>query len=333
MLLKLSPLHAELLPVIARCLRPIVDADLLAIVVGDADLASRALHHRDATAWHLTGAPATLQTLLADPDVAQREWTAELGNVTPVVLLPGAFRDRDLRAAATQLAAWCAQNAGCNCATPRLLLTARGWPQRRAFLAMLAMAFAALPPREPFHPGARQRYARFAGRSAPAGPLPFTLRTDVDLDAEPHLAGEESFAPVLAESALDGDDPEAFAARAAALVQERVYGALLLARLPHGTIAINTWAAVNYALMATPWGAGSSAQGSHCGRGWQHGTLCLAAPLRTIVRGPLRGLPAPPFLPQPSSAPLLEALTRLHIHAHPGAWLRLLAAAAAHRWP
>src|SRR5262249_31705061 len=158
--------------------------------------------------------------------------------------------------AARQLAAWLHNNAACNCVTPRLLVTCRDWPQRPALLAHLQRAVAALPVRTPFDPRARQNFARAAARDAPEGPLPFVLRTDVDLDREPWLAAEEMFAPVLVETSLAGPDAPSFAARAAALVRERVFGALaahllapppvllreraaaaaLIAQLRHGTV-------------------------------------------------------------------------------------------------
>ncbi len=350
-LLKLSPLHERLLPVIARVLQPLVDADLLRLCIGDADVGRAVVQHPSTTAWHLTGAPATLRAVLLLPAARAKAWTAELGNVTPVIVLPGRWPDRELRAAARQIAAMFAQNAACNCVTPRLLLTAAAWPQQRLLLTYLANAIAALPPRLPFHPGARERFARFAGQPAPAGPLPFVLRTDVDYEREPHVAAEESFAPVLAAVSLPGADATAFAAHAGGWLRERAFGALaahllvansvlagaraavatLLADLPHGTVAINTGAAVGYAFMTTPWGTGARAHGPDRGRGFAHGTLCLRAPLRTIVHGPLRPWPAPPWLPLASAVPLLTALTRFHIAPSLPRATHLLTAALHHR--
>jgi hypothetical protein len=143
---------------------------------------------------------------------------------------------------------------------------------------------------------------------------------------------------VLVEVALGGDTPARFADAAAALLRDRASGALsahllapprvlrktrtaqrtLLGALPHGTIAINTWAAVGYGLMTTPWGAGSDAAGQRelDGRGFTHNTLCLRAPRQTIVAAPFRPWPAPPWLPEPDPTALLAALT--HLHSTPG---------------
>src|SRR5262249_23333687 len=161
-----------------------------------------------------------------------------------------------------------------------------------------------------------------------AGPLPFVLRTDVDLDREPWLAAEETWAPVLVETAVAAPDAPAFAARAAGLVRERVYGALaahvlapprvlrrgraatagLIAQLRHGTVAVNTWAAVAYAAISPPWGAAAGADAG-TGRGTVHGSQALRAPRRTLLTGPFRPWPRPPWLPHRRAIPLLEALT------------------------
>jgi len=350
-LLKLSPLHADLLPVFGDVLAPLVEADLLRLCVGDATVGRAAVLHGDVAAWHLTGAPATLRALLAEPAARQKAWTAELGNVTPVAIVPGRWRSGELRAAARQIAAWFAQNAACNCITPRLLLCAAAWPQRSELLAALRAEIARLPPRVPFHPGARERFERFAAQPAAGAALPFVLREAVDLLREPHLAGEESFAPVLCTVDVPGDGALAFAQRVSALLREQVFGALaahivaprrvlaaerraldhLLQALPHGTIAINTWAAVGYALMATPWGTGAHAQGERNGRGFVHGTLCLRAPVRTIVSAPLQPWPPPPWLSSRGQRGLVRALCRVHARPSPARVLALFASALRHR--
>lgn len=346
-LLKASPLHADLLPQFRAALQPLVDADLLRIEVGGADFGSRAIRHNAITSWHLTGTPQTLQTLLADPAIASMPWSAELGNVTAVMLPPGNWPKGALVRTARELASMFANNGACNCITPRLVLTCRNWPQRTAFLDELRRQVTALPARHPFHPGIAERFARFANAPAPEGPLPFVLRTDTDLQAEPHLGLEESFAPVLIETSLEADDVEGFFDRACAFLNEHTFGslathifgppALLRAHqhkiskvcrdLPHGTIALNTWAAINYSLMTTPWGSGGHNKDHATGRGFVHNTLCLANPIRAIVTGPRWAWPPPPWLLRRRRVAMARHLTSVHIQANPVHMLSFAAAA------
>jgi len=216
------------------------------------------------------------------------------------------------------------------------------------FLQHLHRQIDAIEPRVPFHPGALQRFERFADRSAAAGPLPYLLRTDVDLAAQPHLGQEESFAPVLAETAIDADDADEYLDRVGRFVNEHTFGALaahllapvsllrrhrvaidaLCTQLPHGTIALNTWAAVGYSLMTTPWGSGATARDHSTGRGFVHGTLCLRAPLRSIVTGPRLGWPPPPWHSRRRRVAMSRSMTAVQGGPSPTNLTRFLAAAA-----
>ena len=109
----------------------------------------------------------------------------------------------------------------------------------------------------------------------PQGRLPWTLRRDVDPDADRHLFQRESFVCVTGEVALDAASPADFVDRAVGFMNERLWGTLAaaitvpdrwqrehaddldaaIARLRYGTIGINQWPGVSYALMSPPWGA------------------------------------------------------------------------------
>ena len=109
--------------------------------------------------------------------------TAEGGNVSPVIIVPGRWSSSDLRYQAAHVATMLANNAGFNCNAARVLITAAAWPQREAFLDALEHALAALPPRRAYYPGAADRHAAFLQRHPHArrlgddgeGTLPWTL--------------------------------------------------------------------------------------------------------------------------------------------------------------
>ena len=63
--------------------------------------------------------------------------SAELGNVSPVVIVPGTWSPRQIEYQAAHVATMLVNNAGFNCLTPRVLVTQRQWPQRGAFLEAL----------------------------------------------------------------------------------------------------------------------------------------------------------------------------------------------------
>ncbi len=338
--LKLSPLHRDLAPVLARALAPLLRGNALALAAGDARDGRALARRADVTAIHLTGSAATWHQLAHDPELATRHCTAEVGCSTPVLVLPGAWSARELAATAHQLAAYTAYNGGGTCAAPRVLLTAADWPQRRELLAALHAAFAALPPRVPFHPQARDHWQRATGRLAPDGALPPLLVADQTIDSARAGAGDELFAPVLREFPLAGADFAAFARATLAFVHAQCFGHLsayvfapgallrrerarvheLVAALPHGTVAINTWTGLAYGLGTTPWGvpaASPRAYGVGFARGPRDATV-----RRVVVETRLPAAVMPPWLPQHRrGAAAMRALTQATLD--PSLW-RLL---------
>ena len=63
--------------------------------------------------------------------------TAELGCVTPYLITPGKWSRSDIEYHASGIAGSLAHNAGHNCTKPELIITAKGWPQRDAFVKAL----------------------------------------------------------------------------------------------------------------------------------------------------------------------------------------------------
>ncbi len=337
-LVKLHPLHAPLHEVFAEVFAPLTAVGC-AFVPGDADLGQALALDPRVTSVHLTGAPATFARLVAAnaTRAVPARLAAELGNVTPVVVVPGRFRARELNAQVESVLAMLVNNGSFNCAAARVLVTARRWPQRERFLDRLRARLAAIAPRKAFHPGAGERFTRFAGH-APADPnrLPWTLCTGVEPEAQPLAFAEEAFVPLLHETALDAADLDAFAGRAATFCNERLRGDLaahvvvdartmrterttlsrLYSALRYGTVAVNTWAGVAFALMSAPWGAapGNTLDAPGSGLGFVHDPLLLRAPQKTLLEAPSAPWPMPPWWPaRRNPRPLLARLLAMTV--------------------
>src|SRR6185295_6322919 len=87
-----------------------------------------------------------------------------LGCVTPVIVVPGPWSESDVRFQARHVAAMVTQNASFNCNAAKVIVTARGWLQREAFLDALHAELRKLPARKAYYTGAQDRYARFLER-------------------------------------------------------------------------------------------------------------------------------------------------------------------------
>lgn len=344
-LLKLSPLHRDLAPHFASALAPLVETNLLVLCHGDAVLGQRLAHEAAISAVHLTGSSTTWAQLRGDAFLQQKHLTAEVGCCTPALIVPGRWRTSELRHTAHQLAAFVAMNGGATCLAPRVLLTARHWRQRDAFLQCVREALATHPARTPFHPTTRGHFERSLGTASLSESLAPTLGGELELPRDEVLLRSEPFAPVLRELPLDGDDPSSWLDRATGCVRDRFYGALsayvwvpptlrgqhrqtidaAIARLPHGTVAINTWTGLGFGLGTTPWGAPPGASPEH-GAGWTRGTLCLQPVHRTVLEAPFRPRPLPPWLPaHRRSEATLRTLCQFYVEPSPWRLLKTIA--------
>lgn len=333
-LLKTSPVNAYLGPTLEHAFAPLIERGFLRIVHGGAEVGAHLAQHRGIGAVHLTGSAATHDLLVWGPPGPEREArkaandplltkpiTSELGNVSPVVVVPWLYGLDELWYQARAIASEVANNASFNCNAAKLLVLPRGWAQRDLLLSMIQRALASIAPRQAYHPGAVERHARLAGGrervircsdSAPPGALPWTMVTDLEpSDGREPLFTTEAFCGVLGEVSLGSTDPAEFLAAATAFCNERLWGTLscrivvhpyhredgeparaiddALFRLRYGAIAINQWPALAYALVVPPWGGHPSATLAdvQSGIGFVHNTLMLGGVEKTIVSGPL----------------------------------------------
>jgi acyl-CoA reductase-like NAD-dependent aldehyde dehydrogenase len=313
-LLKLHPLHARLEPVLARALEPLVEAGLLGIVSGGAEVAQAALAAPLVAHVHLTGGQDAFNGIVwggRDPHAVGAEplltkpITCELGNVTPWIIVPGRYTPAQLACQADTVAASIANNTSFNCIATKLVVTCRAWPQRDEFLALVGRRLASLPARPAWYPGASRAWETIADRPAPAdGTLPWVFHTGLDIEREQAWIAREWFVPVAAETAIEADDMEAFCTRAGGLVhalpgslaasitipatlaaRDRQRAELLVEHLEYGVVAVNGWSAMAYAVGNIPWGGfpGGTLAAPSSGIGRVHDPLLLPLVHNTIL--------------------------------------------------
>jgi acyl-CoA reductase-like NAD-dependent aldehyde dehydrogenase len=338
--LKMNPVNAHVGPHLARAFRSLVDDGFLAIVYGGAEVGGHLATHPRIDTLHVTGSDRTYDAIVwgKDPDeqrrrkaagdpVNRRPFSAELGCVTPVLVVPGPWSEAELDYQARHVAGMVAQNASFNCNAAKIVVTARGWPQREAFLGKLHAALARAPARKAYYPGAAQRYQAFLERYPQARPLgaagpdvvPWTVIPQVKADKGEYALSTEAFCGVLAETDLDATDERSFLAQAADFANERCWGTLscsvlvhprteraharevdqLVADLRYGGIAINCWPGVVYALVSPSWGAfpGHAPEDIQSGAGVVHNAFLFDFPQKSVVRAPFIIKPTPAWFP------------------------------------
>ncbi len=339
-LLKFNPVNDYLAPFVEEAFAALIADGFLATALGDAETGQYLCHHSGIDEVHITGSQATHNLIVFGPGsegderrarnhpLLQKRITSELGNVSPIILVPGRWSSGDLRYHAENIATQMTQNGGFNCNATKVLILSEDWPQREDFLAELRRVLLSLPPRPAYYPGAESRYERFLEAypgaeilgAKKAGSIPPTLITDLRAEPNDQLAfATESFCAIAGILSLGGGSTPDFLGRAVKFCNETLAGTLnagliidsktrraepeafqqAVAALRYGTVAINQWPAVGYTLGCTPWGAfpGHSIDDIGSGIGFVHNTLLFDRPLKTVIYGPFRTAlpPKPPW--------------------------------------
>lgn len=321
-ILKLNPITDPMLPVLRRALAPLIEAGVLRIVTGDGKVGAALANHPAVDHVHLTGSAATYRAVVDGLGDRMTPVTAELGGVSPVIVVPGKWSKRDLRFQAEHVATMRLQNNGYNCIAAQALLLSSDWPQRDEFLAELRRALQRAPKRPAYYPGSGDRVGQARDTHAHSEDLDGRVLLPEVIVGDPALT-TEYFAPVLAVTQLPGLGAD-FLRHAVALAEEHLTGSLganviidpitkaaagrqfddLIAGLHYGTVAVNAWTAFGFLTPEAVWGAFPDPSWSPLQRdgavrlddagsgiGQVHNTLILDGVERTVVTGPFRPFP------------------------------------------
>lgn len=340
-LYKTHPLNAYLAPLMEEGMRPLIEQGFLRLVHGGADVGDYLCRHPGVDEIHITGSDRTYDAIVFgtgeegrerkkrdEPRLAKR-FTAELGNVSPVIVVPGpagAWSDGDIRYHAENLVTMLVNNAGFNCNATRLVIQHAASPERQRLLAGLRAALRRIPPRKAWYTGAADRFDAFLAAHPEAerfgdrrgDQLPWALISGVDPgNPEDITFKTEAFCGVFAETGLEAGSVAEYLQRAVRFANETLWGTLnatlivhpaalrdpetaraveqAIADLNYGTVTVNHWAAIGYGLVVTPWGAfpGHTRRDIQSGTGIVHNTLMFSRPQKTVVRAPFTVWPKP----------------------------------------
>src|SRR5206468_10927845 len=99
----------------------------------------------------------------ADGPPLTKRFTAELGNISPVIVVPGPWDDGALDYQAENIATMLTNNAGFNCNAGRVIVQHAAWGQRGELLARIGRVLSQIPVRRAYYPGAGERFDAFLG--------------------------------------------------------------------------------------------------------------------------------------------------------------------------
>jgi hypothetical protein len=338
--MKANPVNDYLVPHWNRAMAALVDAGVLRIVEGGAVAGEYLTQHPLINEVHITGSDKTYDAVVfgtgpegarrkaADTPVLDKPVTAELGNVSPVIVVPGRWSTAELLYQAEHVATMLVNNAGFNCLAARVIVTHDSWPQRDAFLGALTQTLSRIATRRAYYPGAGARREAFTAAhpevesygSGPDDALPWTFIPSVPPGRTNDICfNVESFFGEVAETALTAASATTFIDAATDFCNDVLWGSLsatmlvspstlknpavraavesAVADLRYGAIGVNVWHGLVFAIGTTTWGAypGHPRVDIQSGTGVVANAAMFDRPQKSVVRGPFRSHPRPPW--------------------------------------
>lgn len=329
-IVKMNPINDYLGPIFEEVFADLISDGFVRFAYGAGDVGAYIAAHDSVDAVHVTGSESTYESIVfgngeegvankqADTPITSKPVGAELGGVTPIIVVPGKWSKRDLRYQAEHILAAKMHNSGFNCIGAQVLILPEDWDQKDALLDALRTALADIADRDPYYPGARERCEIAVGRSENVETFgdadPRFLVTGLDpSDANEQWFTHEIFGPVLAVTSLPSEDVEQYLADAVAFANDRLTGTLganiliapstrrqygdaleqALHDLRYGTVTVNLWSGAAYFISRCAWGAypGHTRQDIQSGVGVVHNALMLDKTEKSVVRGPFAPSP------------------------------------------
>jgi acyl-CoA reductase-like NAD-dependent aldehyde dehydrogenase len=357
-LIKFNPVNEYLYEIFDGVLDELIAQGFVALTKGGADIGEYLCQHPNIDEIHITGSDKTHDAIVygvGEEGKARKERreprnlkkiSSELGNVSPVIVVPGSWTQKEIQFHAQNIATQLTNNAGFNCNAVRMLILHDEWAQKREFLDALRAVLSKIPTRKAYYPGAFDRFAQFKaahpnmetfGEQA-QGHLPWGFVFDVDPNNENDICfKQEAFCGLAGQTALKAKDAKDFLQKAVEFANHQMWGTLnmtliiddrtrkvlqsevdhAIASLKYGSIVINHWAALSYGMGVTAWGAypGHEMHDIQSGIGFVHNSFMFESVQKTVIDGPFVVSPLPPwFVTHRRGTQVAKALTALELN-------------------
>ena len=153
-MLKMNPVNEYLGPFVEEAFARLIQDGFVQVVYGGADVGKYLCEHDEVDEIHITGSDKTHDAIVfgvgaegADhkkqnaPQNTKRI-TSELGNVSPIIVVPGSWTQSEMRFQAENVATQMTNNGGFNCNAAKMIILWDEWAQKRDFMDMLASVLA-----------------------------------------------------------------------------------------------------------------------------------------------------------------------------------------------
>lgn len=338
--LKMNPVNAYLGPFFEEGYRALVEAGFLQVLYGGVQEGTYLCNHPAVDTVHMTGAGRTFEAIVFGPgdEGKQRKaarqpqftkpFTAELGNIGPVIVVPGPWSEKDIKIQSKRIGSWLVPNAAHNCLSPRLLIQMNNWEHREKLNKGIATFLDGLRTMKAYYPGSFELHQQFIDAHPEAlqlgkpkeGHLPWTFIPGVDASNEDDICFRvEPFLSLFSETSLEAVSVVDFIEKAVEFANEKVWGSLVATIVVHpksmkdpevaaavnkavedlryGSIVFNHWGVMAHYMTMTPWGAypGSDIYDVQSGIGFVNNPLMFDQVQKSVIYSDFAPI-ADPFL-------------------------------------
>jgi acyl-CoA reductase-like NAD-dependent aldehyde dehydrogenase len=295
--LKMNPVNEYLGPIWKEIFSPLIKSGYLQILHGGVQEGSYLCNHSTVDSVHTTGSDKTFEAITFGPGaegnqrkqarqpLLKKPFSAELGNISPVIVVPGPWTAKDIESQSARLGSWLVPNAGYGCLTPRMIIQMKGWEHRDKLNKAISNFLSKIKTRKAYYPGSFELHQQFINAHPHAlqlgepvkGHLPWTFIPDVDTQNEDDICFKcEPFMSLYSETALQASNVVEYISKAVKFANEKLWGTLVASIIVHpesmkdpeiaaavdkatadlryGSIVINNWGILPYYFSSTPWG-------------------------------------------------------------------------------
>ena len=331
-ILKMHPVNDYLKDIFEKIFEDFISAGFVQIVSGGADVGKYLCNHEEIDHIHITGGAKTYNSIVfgSGEEGEKRKnqgeiqinktITAELGCVTPIIVVPGPWSKADIKYQAENIATQKLHNASFNCIAGQVLVLPENWNLSNDLLEEVKSTISSTKLREPYYPGANDRHDAVKQTYGNCeqidknGSFSRLLVTDLDYkSSNEYLFNNEVFVGALAQTFLPGESPKDYLLNTIKFCNEKLWGTLganiiihpktikelgsdlenIISELKYGSIGINTWCAMAFLTAECTWGAfpGHTANDIQSGNGVVHNTRLFDKPEKTVVYAPFSPFP------------------------------------------
>jgi acyl-CoA reductase-like NAD-dependent aldehyde dehydrogenase len=341
-ILKMNPVNSYIGPLMEEAFSSLIDRGILRIVYGGAEEGNYLVHHHLIDEVHMTGSDRTFDAIVfgtgeegrrrkaSNTPLVSKPVEGELGCITPWIIVPGDWSEKEVRHQAARMAFWMMRHEGYICFAPRILVLHQSWPHRQLFMDSLQSALESVAPIRAYYPGSAETQRSFVQSHPEAieiggdedDRVPWTIIPNLDPTMREDICfRRESFSGLCGEVTLEAASIPDYLDQAVDFLNETVWGTLsatlvvserslanpeisvaverAIEKLRYGTVALNGPGTLGFYTMVAPWGGfpGSTLDDIQSGTGRVTNALMLHRPQKTVVRAPFTWWPYP-FLGQ-----------------------------------